>query len=287
MSAKLLKGGPLAEKILRSVKQEVSRLTKKTGRTPCLANIRVGENYASARYEEAQRKRAESLGIQYRSYSLPPKAAQPQVIDLIQRLNRDRSVTGILLEVPLPRQLDPRQTLYALDPAKDVEGIHPKNLGEAIYREKRFGSCTALAVIELIKSCGTNLYGREAVIVGSSDLVGKPTGLMLVDSFATTTVCHIGTSERGSLKEHVKRAEILVVAVGRPNLIKGSWIRKDAIVIDVGINYHKGRMVGDVEFEEARKRASSITPVPGGVGPLVSAILMQKVVETFKRHVEA
>jgi len=205
------------------------------------------------------------------------------VVALIHRLNRDRTVTGILLEVPLPRQLDPRQTLYALDPKKDVEGIHPHNLGEAIYREMHFGSCTALAIHELIKSCGTDLYGREAVIVGSSDLVGKPTGLMLVDSFATTTVCHIGTSHRGSLKGHVKRAEILVVAVGKPNLIKGSWIRRGAIVIDVGINYHKGRMVGDVEFEEARKRASLITPVPGGVGPLVSAILMQKVVEAFKR----
>ena len=287
MFAKLLLGGPLAEKILRQVKREVIRLKKKRGRVPCLANIRIGDDYASARYEGAQRRRAESLGIQYRSYSLPSKATQKQVVDLIHRLNRDRAVTGILLEVPLPRHLDPRTTLYALHPDKDVEGIHPKNLGEAIYRERRFGACTALAAIELIRSCGKDLYGKEAVIVGSSDLVGKPMGLMLVDSFATTTVCHIGTSQRGSLREHVKRAEILVVAVGRPNLIKGSWIRKGAIVVDVGINYHKGRMVGDVAFGEARKRAGYITPVPGGVGPLVSAILMRKVVEAFKRSLGA
>ena len=286
MPARLLLGGPLAEKILRSVRKEVTDLKKKTGRVPCLANIRIGNHYASARYEEAQRRRAESLGIQYRSYSLPLKATQPQVIALIRRLNRDRNVTGILLEVPLPKHLDPRTTLYAMNPDKDVEGIHPKNLGEAIYRERRFGSCTALAVIALIKSCGVALYGREAVIVGSSDLVGKPTSLMVVDSFATTTVCHIGTSRRGNLKEHVKRAEILVVAVGQPNLVKGSWIRKGAIVVDVGINYHKGRMVGDVGFKEARKRASYITPVPGGVGPLVSAILMQKVVEAFRRRLK-
>ena len=140
MSAKLMKGGPLAEKILRSVKREVSRLKKETGRTPSLANIRVGENYASALYEKAQKRRCESLGILFRSYALPPTVTQRQATDLISRLNQDRAVTGILLEVPLPKQLDPRQTLYALDPKKDVEGIHPQNLGEAIYRERRFGS---------------------------------------------------------------------------------------------------------------------------------------------------
>lgn len=286
MSAKLLKGGPLADKRLRQVKQEVARLKKKSGRIPCLANVRVGDNYASAMYEKAQEKRCNALGIAFRPYTLPRNATPKETIDLLHRLNQDREVTGILLEVPLPKQLDPKQTLYALDPKKDVEGIHPQNLGEAIYREMRFGSCTALAVNELIQSVGVDLYGREAVIVGSSDLVGKPTSLMLVDSFATTTVCHIGTSERGSLKEHVKRAEILVVAVGKPNLIKGNWIRKGAIVVDVGINYQGGRMVGDVEFEEARKRASYITPVPGGVGPLVSAILMQKLVEAFERSLD-
>ena len=287
MPAKLLEGGALAEKILSSVRKEVARLKTETGKLPCLANIRVGDNYASARYEAAQRRRCESLGIRYQSHVLASTARQKEVSDLLERLNRDAEVTGILLEVPLPEHLDPRQTLYALDPEKDVEGIHPKNLGEAIFREKRFGACTALAVIELINSCGKNLYGKEAVIVGSSDLVGKPTGLMLVDAFATTTVCHIGTSERGTLEKHVKRAEILVVAVGRPELIKGAWIRKGAIVVDVGINYHQGKMVGDVAFEEARKRASWITPVPGGVGPLVSAILMRKVVEAFKKQTGA
>lgn len=286
MSATLLKGGPLALRILGSLRGEVARLRKKYGKVPSLANIRIGENYSVSLYEKAQKKRAEDIGVEYRGYHLGEGATQDQMERLIQRLNRDRSITGILVQVPLPKQLDPKRTIYAIDPKKDVEGIHPENLGEGILGKEEYGSCTAIAIMELLKSYRLNLYGKEAVIVGSSDVVGKPTSLMLVDSFATTTICHVATTERGNLEHHVRRAEILVVAVGKPHLIKGNWVQKGAVVVDVGINQFHGRLVGDVEFDQAKGRASYITPVPGGVGPLVPAILMRKLVTNFRRRLE-
>jgi len=284
MSAILLKGGPLADRIFGSLTVDIAKLRRSCGKVPCLANIRIGENYSVSLYEKAQKKRAEDIGVEYRGYHLGQNATQDQMERLIQRINRDRSVTGIIVQVPLPKQLDPKRTIYAIDPNKDVEGIHPENLGEAILGKEEYGSCTAIAIMELLKSYRVNLYGKEAVIVGSSDVVGKPTSLMLVDSFATTTICHVATTERGNLEHHVRRAEILVVAVGKPHLIKGNWIQKGAVVIDVGINQLHGHLVGDVEFERAKVKASYITPVPGGVGPLVPAILMRKLVVNFRRR---
>ena len=282
----LLKGRVLADRLFASLKVEVAKLRKKTGKVPSLANIRIGENYSVSLYEKAQKRHAENIGIIYRGYHLGPHATQGQVERLIQRLNRDKSVTGIIVQVPLPKQLNPRQTIYAIDPRKDIEGIHPENLGKAILGKEEYGSCTAIAIMKLLTAYHVKLYGKEAVIVGSSDVVGKPTSLMLADAFATTTICHIATTERGNLKQHVRRAEILVAAAGRPHLIKGNWIQEGAVVIDAGINQYKGRLVGDVEFEVAKKRASYITPVPGGVGPVVPAVLMQKLVACFKRQQE-
>ena len=286
MKTVLLKGNLLADRIFVSLKSEVARLRKSSGKVPSLANIRIGENFSVSLYEKAQKKRADTIGIGYRGYHLGANATQDQVGRLIHKLNQDKTITGIIVQVPLPNHLDPKKTIYAIDPKKDVEGIHPENLGEAILGREEYGSCTAIAVMELLKSYKVNLYGKEAVIVGSSDVVGKPTSLMLVDSFATTTICHVATTERGNLEHHVRRAEILVVAVGKPHLIKGIWIQKGAVVVDVGINQYHGHLVGDVEFEEAAKRASFITPVPGGVGPLVPAILMRKLVTNFRRRLE-
>ena len=169
-----------------------------------------------------------------------------------------------------------------LDPRKDVEGIHPQHIGQSMFGWSHIGTCTSLAIMELIAATGANLYGKEAVIVGHSELIGKPVSLLLLDKFCTTTVCHVATSERGALSEHVKRAEILVVAVGRPHLVKGSWIKPGAIVIDVGTSMVDGKVTGDVEFDEAVKVADFITPVPGGVGPVVVATLMRNTVESFK-----
>jgi methylenetetrahydrofolate dehydrogenase (NADP+)/methenyltetrahydrofolate cyclohydrolase len=165
---------------------------------------------------------------------------------------------------------------------KDAEGISPANMGMVVYARPILGPCTAMAVMELIKSTGVKLYGKEAVMVGHSDIVGKPAALLLLDKFVTTSVCHIATGERGTLPEYVRKAEILIVAVGKANLIKGEWVKEGAIVIDVGINRVEGKIVGDVEFEAAKERASFITPVPGGVGPVTTAMLLKNTVEAAK-----
>jgi methylenetetrahydrofolate dehydrogenase (NADP+)/methenyltetrahydrofolate cyclohydrolase len=170
----------------------------------------------------------------------------------------------------------------AIDPLKDVDGTHPENVGAALIGEMRVGSCTALAVMRMLDATGIAMEGKEAVIVGHSELVGKPVSLMLLDRLATVTICHIATARRGLLAEHVRRAEILVVAVGSPEVIKGEWIHPGAVVIDVGINQVEKRIVGDVEFAAARERAAFITPVPGGVGPVTVSMLMQNTVKAFK-----
>lgn len=285
--SKLLKGDVLSRRLFSALKAEVAALRQKSGHIPCLANIRIGDNFSVSLYEKAQKRRAEEIGIDYRGYLLRSRTTQEEVERLIRRLNQDPAVTGILIQVPLPRTLDPKRTIYAIRPDKDVEGIHPENLGRAILGKEEYGSCTAIAIMTLLKAHRVSLYGKEAVIVGSSDVVGKPTSLMLADAFATTTICHIATTRRGNLEQHVRRAEVLIAAAGKPHLIRGEWVRKGAVVVDVGINWQGGKVVGDVAFEAARKRASYITPVPGGVGPVVPAILMQKLVARFKKNLEA
>ena len=213
---------------------------------------------------------------------LPAPARGADLLEKICELNNNKKVNGILLQLPLPAHINAKDIPIHIDPHKDVEGIHPENVGQVIFGKMRIGSCTALAVMELLKMTGVDLYGKEAVIVGHSEIVGKPVSLLLLDKFATTTTCHIATGQRGYLPTHVKRAEILVVAVGRPGIIQGEWVQEGAIVIDVGINKVGDKIVGDVEFEKASERASYITPVPGGVGPLTVTMLMHNVVEACK-----
>jgi methylenetetrahydrofolate dehydrogenase (NADP+)/methenyltetrahydrofolate cyclohydrolase len=184
--------------------------------------------------------------------------------------------------MPLPKQIDYKIISSFIAPEKDAEGMHPANLGKVLLGKAKIIPCTAKSAFTLVKSTGVKLYGKEVVVVGHGEIAGKPLSLLFLEEFATTTVCHIGTSEAGKLVEHVKRAEILVVAVGKAGLIKGEWIKDGAIVIDVGINRVEGKVVGDVEFEEAEKRASWITPVPGGVGPLTVTMLMQNLIEATK-----
>jgi len=198
-------------------------------------------------------------------------------------LNADAAVTAIILQLPVPKAIDAKKLSGMIAPLKDAEGMHPENLGRILLGNYRIGPCTAMAVMELLESTGEKLYGKEAVIVGHSEIVGKPLALMLLNKFATTTVCHIATGERGVLPEHVKRAEILVVAVGKAGIVKGDWVKDGAIVIDVGINRVGDKIVGDIEFEGASARASHITPVPGGVGPITTTILMRNVAELFKK----
>ncbi|MFH1189549.1 MAG: bifunctional 5,10-methylenetetrahydrofolate dehydrogenase/5,10-methenyltetrahydrofolate cyclohydrolase [Candidatus Omnitrophota bacterium] len=280
--AALLEGKPIADKIKASIAAEVAALKARHGRAPKLVAIRAFDNAASSVYVKNQKKTAESLGIEYELKDLPSGISQSGLEDVLKRLNSDPSVTAVILQLPMPGAIDAKRAVGVISPAKDAEGMHPQNVGKVLLGNYSIGPCTAMAVMELLASAGVDLFGKEAVIVGHSEIIGKPLSLMLLNKFATTTVCHIATDKRGSLADHVRSAEILIVAVGKAGLIKGDWVREGAIVIDVGINKSGDRIVGDVEFKEASARASYITPVPGGVGPLTTTMLMRNTLEQFK-----
>jgi methylenetetrahydrofolate dehydrogenase (NADP+)/methenyltetrahydrofolate cyclohydrolase len=276
--AKLLEGRPIAEKIKEEIKQQVLSLA----RAPVLASIQVGENPGAASYVKSQQKTAEGLGIEYQLHKLGEDTQEEHLVDFIQKLNSNKSVNGIILQMPLPAHIDYKKMSQFILPEKDAEGMHPANIGKLVFGKAMLLPCTPAAVMELLNSTGVDLYGKEVVIVGHSEIVGKPLALLLLDKFATVTVAHIGTSKAGKLEEHVRQAEILIVAVGKAGLIKGEWIKEGAVVIDVGINRVADKIVGDVEFEAAQMRAAFITPVPGGVGPLTVTMLMRNLVEAAK-----
>jgi methylenetetrahydrofolate dehydrogenase (NADP+)/methenyltetrahydrofolate cyclohydrolase len=276
--ARLLEGKPVAEKIKQEIKNQVLNLKQE----PVLASILVGDNAGATTYVKSQVKAAEGLGIVYKLFQLDQEITEKALIDFILKLNADKSVNGIIVQMPLPRHIDYRKISEVILPIKDVEGVHPENTGKLFFSRPRVVSCTASSVMELLNSTGVDLYGKEAVVVGHSEIVGKPLALLLLDKFATVTICHIGTSKAGKLEEHVRRAEVLIVAVGKAGLIKGDWIKEGSIVVDVGINRVDDKIVGDVEFEPAQKRAAYITPVPGGVGPLTVTMLMRNLVEAAK-----
>ncbi|HQL65796.1 MAG TPA: bifunctional 5,10-methylenetetrahydrofolate dehydrogenase/5,10-methenyltetrahydrofolate cyclohydrolase, partial [bacterium] len=249
---------------------------------PKLVAIQVGENSSSQVYLNAQKKNCQTMGILHEVKNLEPDISESELINFIEEMNKDKSVTGIILQLPLPQGMDVRKIQSRISPEKDVEGVNPANLGWIVYGRPLLAPCTALAVKELIYSTGVDLYGKEVVMVGHSDIVGKPVALLLVDKFATVCICHIGTSDKGMLEQHVKRAEILIVAVGKAHLIKGEWIKEGSIVIDVGINKLNDKIVGDVEFETAKEHAGWITPVPGGVGPITTAVLLRNTIIAAK-----
>ncbi|MDD4980341.1 MAG: bifunctional 5,10-methylenetetrahydrofolate dehydrogenase/5,10-methenyltetrahydrofolate cyclohydrolase [Candidatus Omnitrophica bacterium] len=280
--AKLLEGKPLAEKIKEGIKQEIVSLKNK----PVLASIQVGDNAGAEAYAKSQKKNAEGLGIEYQFHKLSADTTEVSLTEFIWKLNIDKSINGIIIQMPLPPQIDYKKISQYISPDKDVEGMHPANIGKIVFGQAKILPCTPAAVMELLKETGLDLYGKEVVVVGHSEIVGKPLSLLLLDKFATVTVCHIGTSKAEKLEEHVNKAEVLIVAVGRAGLIKGEWIKEGAVVIDVGINRVADKIVGDVEFEAAEKRASYITPVPGGVGPLTVTMLMRNVVEAAKLQQE-
>lgn len=274
----LLEGRLIAEKIKEDIRLKASSLKIR----PSLASLIVGDNQGADSYAKSQAKTAEGLGIEYQIYKLPSSSSEDEIIGLIRKLNVDKSVNGIIIQNPLPEGIDYKRVSFSMDPEKDIEGVHPGNIAGIIAGRAKFIPCTAYAVMELIAASKVNLYGKEVVIVGHSAIVGKPLAFLLLDKFATVTVCHIGTSQAGKLEDHVRRAEVLVVAVGKAGLIKGEWVREGAVVIDVGINRANGRIVGDVEFPAAEKKASFITPVPGGVGPVTVAMLMCNLVEAAR-----
>jgi len=282
MAAQLIDGKAVARRVKEEVKKEIAKLKEKHKSFPLLLAVQVGENPASAAYLKSQKRGCEEVGIDYQVQQLPRETSEKELIQFIKGKNQDEKITGIILQMPLPEQIDAGKIQEAIEPSKDVEGVNPQNMGLLMYGWPGLVPCTALAVMELIKSTGTSIKGKQVTLVGHSSLVGKPLALLLLSSpfdSATTTVCHIATRD---LDAHTKRAEILIVAVGKPGLIKGDMIREGAIVIDVGINRVEGKIVGDVVFEEAKQKASLITPVPGGVGPVTTAMLLKNTVEAWK-----
>jgi len=282
MSAQIVEGRVIAEAVYTELKREIPQLILQTGRRPVLVSVYVGSHPAIEVYIRSQNRIARELGIEYRWYHLPDNAEEREVLRRLDQLNHDAEVSGVILQLPLPPHLRRSILVNAIDPLKDVDGTHPENVGAALIGEMRVGSCTALAVMRMLDATGIAMEAKEAVIVGHSELVGKPVSLMLLDRLVTVTISHIATARRGLLADHVRRAEILVVAVGSPEVIKGEWIRPGAAVIDVGINQVGSRVVGDVEFVPAKERAAFITPVPGGVGPVTVSMLMQNTVKAFK-----
>lgn len=281
MAAQIIDGKKIAGEIKEKLIKEIEEL-KKQGITPSLSAIQVGDDPGTGVYVRAQQRSCEKIGLGYELHQFKKDVSQKELRDFIARLNEDTGVSGIILQMPLPSQLDGRILQGMIDPKKDAEGVSPANMGMVVYGKPLLAPCTAMAVMELINSVGVKLYGKEAVVVGHSDIVGKPTALLLLDKFVTISVCHIATGERGTLPQYVSQAEILIVAVGKANLVKGEWVKEGAIVIDVGINRVEGKIVGDVEFEVAKERASYITPVPGGVGAVTTAMLLKNCVQAAK-----
>lgn len=280
--AKLLEAKLLTEKLKDNLRAQVERIKAKVAQGLVLASIELGNDISSGVYTNMQKKTAESLGIENLVYNLPKDTTEDGLIEFIRKLNSDPKVNGIIIQMPLPSHIAERRISEFISVDKDVEGIHPYHLGRLLLGESKIIPCTAASAMELIKASGIDLYGKNACIVGRSEIVGKPMIFLLLDASATVTICHSGTSKAGRLEEFVGNADILVAAVGKPEFIKGSWIKKGAVVIDVGINKVGDKIIGDVEFPEAFERAACITPVPGGVGPLTVLMLMRNLIEAVK-----
>ena len=280
--AQLLDGRALAKDIKAGLSAQVARLHKEFAQVPRMVNIMIGNDDGSCAYANSQKKVAQAIGIEYELVNLPLDITQEHLSAEISRFNADPQVNGIMLHKPVPEHTDYNSIANLVQIEKDLEGINVANIGKMLLGETTIIPCTPQAVMEHIKSTGVDIRGKEAVIVGASGIVGKPLSILLVEQYVTVTVCHIATSEAGRLEEHVRRADILVVAVGRARLIPGLWIKEGAIVIDVGINRVESGIVGDVDFDAAKERAAYITPVPGGVGPVTVCMLMKNAVEAFK-----
>lgn len=275
----IISGTKLATTIKAKIKDEIQQLTSQNKRQPALAVILVGMDAASQVYVNSKRKTCSELGMKSHSFDLPAETTQPELLALIEKLNNDPNIDGILVQFPLPKHLDSTQVIEAINVDKDVDGFHPYNVGRLCQRIPKLRACTPYGVIKLLQSVDLDLHGKHALIIGASNIVGRPMALELLLAGSTVTVAHRFTK---NLEYFVKQADILVVAVGKPNFIDGDWIKDGATVIDVGINRIDGKLVGDVEFEKALKHAQYITPVPGGVGPMTVAMLMSNTLEAYK-----
>jgi len=279
--AQLIDGKGVAAKVRAEVARAVRELSAR-GVVPGLAVVRVGEDPGSAIYVRGKRKDSEEVGMRSWEHHLPASTSQAELLALVARLNADPLVHGILVQLPLPKGIDDRAILESIDPDKDADGFHPRNVGALCIGLPGPRPCTPAGVMRLLAEAGCAPLGRRALVVGRSNIVGKPMAMMLLEAHATVTLAH---SRTAALAEEVARADILVAAIGKPELVKGAWVKEGAVVVDVGMNrLESGRLVGDVEYAAAAERAAAITPVPGGVGPMTRAMLLVNTLELARRR---
>ena len=278
--AYLIDGKKISSEIKDELKMTVGRL-KEEGRSVCLAVIQVGNDPASSVYVGNKKKACAYIGIDSRSFELPEETSQEELLELIRKLNQDDTVDGILVQLPIPDHMNEKEVIHAISPEKDVDGFHPQSVGALSIGEEGFVSCTPAGIIQLLKRSGIEIEGKECVVVGRSNIVGKPMAMLLLRENGTVTVCH---SRTRNLPEVCRRADILVAAIGKPRFFDDTYVKDGAVVIDVGI--HRGtdkKLCGDVDFDKVVDKVSAITPVPGGVGPMTIAMLMHNCVEAAKR----
>lgn len=275
----IIDGKKISQEIKDELREKMAELKQKGG-SRCLAVIQVGDDPASSVYVNNKKKACEYIGIDSESYHLPEETTEKELLELIDELNRKPGVNGILVQLPLPKQIDENKILLAISPEKDVDGFHPVNVGNLSIGRPGFVSCTPAGVIQLLKHSGIEIEGKECVVLGRSNIVGKPMAMLLLRENGTVTVCHSRTKD---LKEITKRADILIAAIGKPKFIDADYVKEGAVVIDVGIHRNEnGKLCGDVDFESVAPHCAAITPVPGGVGPMTIAMLMHNCVEGIR-----
>jgi methylenetetrahydrofolate dehydrogenase (NADP+)/methenyltetrahydrofolate cyclohydrolase len=280
LTAKLIKGPEVAAAIREKISVELVTLKEKTGKVPGLAVILVGEDPASKAYVGNKEKTSKALGFNSVVQRVPVETTQAELLNMIDALNNDDDIQGILVQLPLPDHIEEKAVIDAISVEKDVDGFHPINVGNLMIGADSFIPCTPHGCMKMLEYIGFDLKGKNAVVVGRSNIVGKPVALLLLQQHASVTICHSRTTDLGAV---CREADVLVVAVGRPEMITGDMIKPGAVVIDVGINRVNDKLIGDVHFESAAQKASYITPVPGGVGPMTITMLMLNTMEAFKR----
>lgn len=278
---KIIDGKKISKEIKDEIKQQVAEM-KKVGKNIALAVIQVGNNPASTVYVGNKKKACAYVGIESFSYELPEETTQEELLALVEELNKKKEVNGILVQLPLPKHIDEDKVIKAIDPSKDVDGFHPENVGALMIGQKGYISCTPAGIIQLLKRSDIDIEGKHCVIVGRSNIVGKPMAILMLRENATVTVTHSKTRD---LKEICKEADILIVAIGKKEFIDASYVKDGAVVIDVGIHRDENnKLSGDVKFDEVEQLCSAITPVPGGVGPMTIAMLMNNCVEAMRHE---
>lgn len=278
--ASIIDGKAVAKDVQKQIKEDVEGLERRWGIAPGLAVVLVGDDPGSHIYVKNKEKACKEVGIKSYEHLLAPTISEKELLGLIHNLNKEKNVNGILVQLPLPAHIRSERILEAISPHKDVDGFHPMNQGMLLLGGDGFRPCTPMGIMKLLESAGCDPKGKSAVVVGRSNIVGKPVALMLLEKHATVTICH---SRTASLRDEVGRADILVVAIGKAGLVRGEWVKPGAVVIDVGVNrLPSGKLCGDVEFETAKERASAITPVPGGVGPMTICMLLHNTLKATK-----